>query len=176
MVTFVKGDIFSSPAQVLTNTVNCTGAMGKGIALEFKRRCPAMFNDYKDRCDRNEVKPGMPYLWEDDHKQILNFPTKRHWKEPSLLQDIIDGLEYLSKHYSNMSIQSLAMPALGCGNGGLSWDKVRPLIEKYLGSLPDLDVYVYEPQHVTVQNEPTDKETSDAPTHKRKMAARPPEL
>ena len=176
MVTFVNGDIFSSPAQVLTNTVNCVGVMGKGVALEFKNRCPAMFNDYKNRCDRNEVKPGTPYLWEDDSTQVLNFPTKRHWREPSLVQDIVDGLKYLAENYGSMGIQSLAMPALGCGNGGLSWSEVRPLIETYLGPIPDLDVYIYEPQSAAIQKQPTDNEPSVTPGQKRKIAARPPEL
>ena len=93
MVTFLRGDIFSSPAQVLTNTVNCVGVMGKGVALEFKSRYPQMFNDYKIKCDQGDVKAGQPYLWEDDSVQVLNFPTKRHWKDGSLLQDIEDGLK-----------------------------------------------------------------------------------
>lgn len=81
MVTFVKGDMFRSPAQVLTNTVNCDGVMGKGVALKFKNRYPQMFGDYNSKCDQGKVKPGRPYLWEDDSAQVLNFPTKRHWRE-----------------------------------------------------------------------------------------------
>lgn len=146
MVTFVKGDMFKSPAQVLTNTVNCVGVMGAGVALEFKNRHPMMFEDYKAKCDRGEVKPGQPYLWEDDFVQILNFPTKRDWRNDSVFQDIEDGLKHLANSYADMGIQSIAMPALGCGLGGLDWSDVRPLIEKHLGPLPDLDVYVYEPQ------------------------------
>lgn len=149
MVTYVKGNLFKSPAQVLTNTVNCVGVMGKGVALEFKNQYPKMFTDYKSRCNLDQVKPGIPYLWEDTKSQILNFPTKRHWRESSLLQDIIDGLKYLAENYDRMSIQSIAMPALGCGNGGLNWNDVKPQIDKYLGSIPDLDVYVYEPQKIT---------------------------
>ncbi len=147
MVTFVKGDIFKSTAQVITNAVNCVGVMGKGVALEFKNRYPQMFNDYKTKCDQNDVKPGQPYLWEDDTVQVLNFPTKRHWRDNSLLQDVEYGLKYLACSYEQMGIQSIAMPALGCGLGGLQWSEVQPLIVKHLGALPDLDVYVYEPQN-----------------------------
>jgi O-acetyl-ADP-ribose deacetylase (regulator of RNase III) len=151
MIHFVRGNLFQSAAQVLTNTVNCVGVMGKGVALEFKGRFPAMFEDYRSRCEKGEVRPGRPYLWEDDRAQILNFPTKRDWRNPSLLSDIEDGLRYLAAHYQELGIHSLAMPALGCGNGGLKWDVVRPLIEKHLGPISDLDVYVYEPDSAGVE-------------------------
>jgi O-acetyl-ADP-ribose deacetylase (regulator of RNase III) len=145
MITFTSGNLFDSNAQVLTNTVNTVGVMGAGIALEFKRRHPPMFEDYRRRCDAGQVRPGEPYLWEDDRVQILNFPTKRDWKNPSRLEDIEAGLRYLAANYRRMGIQSLALPPLGCGLGGLQWQQVRPLIERYLGPLPDLEVYVYEP-------------------------------
>ena len=176
MVTFVKGDIFKSPAQVLTNTVNCVGVMGKGVALEFKSRYPKMFGDYKAKCDQGKVKPGQPYLWEDDSVQILNFPTKRNWRDNSLLQDIEDGLKHLASSYEKMGIQSIAMPALGCGLGGLKWSEVQPLIVKHLGAIPDLDVYVYEPQNVdSIIGDDQDLE-SQTKTAKEKMSARPREL
>lgn len=146
MITFVSGNIFESPAQVLTNTVNCVGVMGKGLALEFKAKFPAMFEDYQTRCNNQKVKPGEPYLWENDRVQILNFPTKRHWKEKSRLEDIEDGLRYLVGHYEEMGIYTLALPALGCANGGLRWDDVKTLIVKYLNDLPDLEVFVYLPK------------------------------
>jgi O-acetyl-ADP-ribose deacetylase (regulator of RNase III) len=144
MVSFVKGNLFDSPAQVLTNTVNTVGVMGKGIALEFKHRFPKMFEDYFRRCTNKKVNLGQPYLWEDDRSQVLNFPTKSHWKKSSQLKDIETGLKYLADHYQEMGIASIAMPPLGCGNGGLDWKNVRPLVEKYLGSIPDLEVFVYE--------------------------------
>ncbi|MEO5968375.1 MAG: macro domain-containing protein [Bdellovibrionia bacterium] len=144
MMNFTSGDIFSSPAQVITNAVNIVGVMGAGLALEFKRRFPLMFEDYSHRCKRGDLQLGKPYLWEDDRFQILNFPTKRHWKDASRLEDVEAGLKYLSENYQILGIQSLALPALACGLGGLKWGNVRPLIEKYLGSLPDLDVIVYE--------------------------------
>lgn len=176
MVTFVKGDIFESPAQVLTNTVNCVGVMGKGVALEFKNRYPKMFNDYKLKCDQNNVKPGQPYLWEDDSVQVLNFPTKRHWKDNSLLQDIEDGLKHLASSYEQMGIQSIAMPALGCGLGGLKWSEVQPLIVKHLGTLPDLDVYVYEPQGAVTISHDTEDNDFDSNTAGEKISAKQPEL
>ncbi|MBK8202577.1 MAG: macro domain-containing protein [Bdellovibrionales bacterium] len=176
MVTFVKGDIFKSPAQVLTNTVNCVGVMGKGVALEFKNRYPQMFNDYKAKCDQGNVKPGQPYLWEDDSAQVLNFPTKRNWRDNSLLQDVEDGLKHLASSYEQMGIQSIAMPALGCGLGGLKWSEVQPLIVKHLGALPDLDVYVYEPQGVTAIRSDVDGRDSDAEFAAEKISARQPEV
>jgi O-acetyl-ADP-ribose deacetylase (regulator of RNase III) len=175
VVTFVKGDIFKSPAQVLTNTVNCVGAMGKGVALEFKNRYPQMFNDYKSKCDQGNVKPGQPYLWEDDSTQVLNFPTKRNWRDNSLLQDVEDGLKYLAASYEKMGIQSIAMPALGCGLGGLKWSEVQPLIVKHLGALPDLDVYVYEPQGAAIIQSDIDARDSGTQAADEKISARQPE-
>ena len=175
MVTFIKGDIFRSPAQVLTNTVNCVGVMGKGVALEFKNRYPQMFSDYKSKCDQGKVKPGQPYLWEDDSVQILNFPTKRNWRDNSLLQDIEEGLKHIASSYEQMGIQSIAMPALGCGLGGLKWSEVQPLIVKHLGCLPDLDVYVYEPQSVAVVKSNAEERISNSQVGDKKISARQPE-
>lgn len=171
LITFVKGDIFQSPAQVLTNTVNCVGVMGKGLALEFKNRFPQLFRDYQQKCEKGQVVPGKPYLWEDESIQILNFPTKRHWCDNSLIQDIEDGLKYLALSYEQKGIQSIAMPALGCGLGGLEWTDVRPLIEKHLGGIPDLDVYVYEPQSASVIKTTDDKKKSYTGSGKEKISA-----
>lgn len=143
MISYTTGDILSSPAQVITNAVNCVGVMGKGLALQFKSKYPSMFQDYSVRCKNNKVLPGRPYLYEDDQVQILNFPTKRDWRETSLLSDIEEGLIYLSQNFREMGIYSLALPALGCGLGGLKWNEVKPLIEKYLSALPDLEVFIY---------------------------------
>jgi O-acetyl-ADP-ribose deacetylase (regulator of RNase III) len=176
LVIFVKGDIFQSPAQVLTNTVNCVGVMGKGLALEFKNRFPQLFRDYKQKCKKGQVVPGKPYLWEDESTQILNFPTKRHWCDNSLLQDIEDGLKYLASSYEQKSIQSIAMPALGCGLGELKWTDVKPLIEKHLGGIPDLDVYVYEPQSASVIKTTYDKKKSYIESGKEKISALPQEI
>lgn len=145
MVTFVTGNMFDSPAQALTNPVNCVGASGKGLSLEFDRRYPELSKDYKKRCEKGLVKPGFPYLWENDEAQVLNFPTKRHWRGRSRFEDIEAGLKYLAGQYQQMGIYTLALPALGCGYGGLEWKDVKPLIEKHLGPISDLEVFVYEP-------------------------------
>lgn len=144
MITYMKGNILESSAQVVTNPVNCVGVMGKGLALQFKNKYPIMFKDYVKQCAAGNIKPGKPYLWEDDFVQILNFPTKRHWRDNSLLIDIEDGLKYLASNYDNMGIDSLAIPPLGCGLGGLDWVDVKYLMEKYLSGI-DLEVYIYVP-------------------------------
>lgn len=144
MITYKTGNIFNSSAQVITNTVNCVGVMGKGLALAYKKQYPEMFNDYKTKCSEGQVNPGQPYLWENAEVQVLNFPTKRHWKQASLLSDVEEGLKYLANNYGQMGISSVALPPLGCGLGGLNWADVKNLINKYLGSIEDLDVYVYE--------------------------------
>jgi len=144
MITYKNGDLLNSSAQVLTNTVNCVGVMGKGIALQFKNNFPEMFEDYKKKCDKGEVKLGQPYLWDNGKVQILNFPTKGHWKENSQLESIEAGLKYLAENYEVMGINSVSLPPLGCGNGGLNWKDVKNLINKHLGRLDMLDVYVYE--------------------------------
>ena len=143
MITYVQGNLFESSAQVLTNAVNCVGVMGKGIALEFKKRYPAMYCEYVAKCSAGQMKIGEPWLWEDDGTQILNFPTKQHWRKPSALADIEAGLKWLALNYGELGIYTIAMPALGCGSGGLAWSEVQLLTEKHLGSVPDLEVFVY---------------------------------
>lgn len=139
------GDLFASEAQTLVNTVNCVGIMGKGVALEFKKRFPRMAKDYADRCARAEVRLGEPYLYADETgTRIVNFPTKGHWRSPSRLADIEHGLDYLAAHAAEWGITSLALPPLGCGNGGLAWSEVGPLIHARLSGLP-IDVEVYAP-------------------------------
>ena len=139
------GDLFESRAQTLVNTVNCVGVMGKGVAEQFKRRFPAMFEDYKSRTDRKAVRLGEPYLYRDSSGvQIVNFPTKDHWRSPSRLSDIERGLDYLAAHVAEWGITSLALPPLGCGNGGLEWSEVGPLIYRKLHDLP-IEIEVYAP-------------------------------
>jgi len=105
------GDILESKAQTLVNTVNCVGVMGKGIALEFKKRFPEMFEDYRLRCERDEGRPGVPYLYRMlTPPQIVNFPTKDHWKSVSRMEDVENGLAYLLSHYREWEIVSLAIP------------------------------------------------------------------
>lgn len=139
------GDLFESQAQTLVNTVNCVGVMGKGVALGFKKRWPAMFEDYRSRCAAKQVRLGEPYLYRDALGiSIINFPTKNHWRSPSRLTDIERGLDYLVAHAAEWNIQSLALPPLGCGNGGLEWKEVGPLIYRKLHDT-SFDVELYAP-------------------------------
>jgi len=145
MVKVLIGDLFASKAHALVNTVNCVGVMGKGIALDFKKRFPDMFKDYADRCDSHAVKPGVPYLYSDLlGTQVVNFPTKGHWRSPSLLSDVVKGLDLFAESYRAWGIKSVAFPPLGCGNGGLSWKLVGPIMFKRLSQL-DLDVEIFAP-------------------------------
>ena len=139
------GDIFSSKAQTLVNTVNCVGVMGKGIALEFKKKYPNMFKDYVQKCKNNQVKPGKPYLYQDLlGTSIINFPTKDDWRSQSNIAYIIDGLKWFIDNYQSLGITSIAFPPLGCGNGGLLWDDVGPIMFKALSTLP-IEIEVYAP-------------------------------
>lgn len=139
------GDLLQSKTQTLINTVNCVGVMGKGIALEFKNRFPDMFEDYVRRCKAGEVRPGVPYLYRAVFPpQVVNFPTKDHWKSVSKIEDIEKGLKYLLDHYREWEITSLAVPPLGCGNGQLEWRMVGPMIYRYLSTM-DIPVQMYAP-------------------------------
>jgi O-acetyl-ADP-ribose deacetylase (regulator of RNase III)/uncharacterized protein YwgA len=154
MLKALIGDLFESRAQTLVNTVNCVGVMGKGVAEQFKKRFPAMFDDYKRRCDDHVVRLGEPYLYVDTSgARIVNFPTKDHWRSPSRIADIEQGLDYLAAHAADWGITSIALPPLGCGNGGLEWSEVGPLIYRKLQGLP-IDVEVYAP-YGTPKNELT---------------------
>ena len=139
------GDLFATQAQTRVNTVNCVGIMGKGVAQEFKKRYPAMFEDYAERCARKQVRLGEPYSYQDcSGTLIVNFPTKDHWRSPSRLSDIERGLDYFVLHYVDWGVKSVAFPPLGCGNGGLNWGEVGPLIYGKLRVL-NIDVEVYAP-------------------------------
>ena len=139
------GNLFDSQAQTLVNTINCVGVMGAGIALEFKKRFPEMYEDYVERCHRGEVKLGKPYFYPRLlPPSILNFPTKDHWRSVSRLTDIIKGLEYLEKHYKEWGITSLAIPPLGCGQGQLEWRVVGPTLYRYLSRI-NVPIELYAP-------------------------------
>jgi O-acetyl-ADP-ribose deacetylase (regulator of RNase III)/uncharacterized protein YwgA len=145
MVKVIIGDMFKSSAQTLVNTVNCVGIMGKGIALEFKKRFPEMHEDYVRRCEAKEVKLGQPYLYRSLLPPwILNFPTKDHWRSVSKLEDIVRGLQYLERHLKEWGITSLAVPPLGCGHGQLEWRVVGPTLYRHLKRL-DIPVELYAP-------------------------------
>lgn len=143
MIRYLEGDIFKSPAQTIVNTVNTVGIMGKGIALAFKERYPEMFEEYKRKCEKRELTAGKLMIWNNapDHK-ILLFPTKEHWRSPSKIEYIEKGLETFRKKYLDMGITSIAFPKLGTGNGGLKWEDVQPVMEKYLKRLV-IDIYIY---------------------------------
>ena len=139
------GNMFESKATTLVNTVNCVGVMGKGVALEFKNRYPAMFKEYVNLCKQGTLRPGVPYYYSDLYgASILNFPTKDHWKSPSKLSYIVAGLKWFRDHYKEHGITSIAFPPLGCGNGGLSWELVGPLMYELLKDLP-IDIEIYAP-------------------------------
>lgn len=139
------GNLFESKCSAIVNTVNCVGVMGKGIALEFKKRYPEMFLDYVFKCDRGEVQPGVPYFYQDRGEvNILNFPTKDHWRSPSRLSYVIDGLDWFIENYEKYNIDSVAFPPLGCGNGGLTWATVGPIMYQKLRELP-IQIEIYAP-------------------------------
>lgn len=145
MIKYVRGDLLKSPAQVLVNTVNTVGVMGAGIALQFKEQYPEMFQKYQLLCKKKLLDIGKLYLWKPTNtssKEILLFPTKKHWLNLSELNWIEAGLQKFVENYERLNIKSIAFPKLGCGNGGLSWHNVKPSMEKYLGPLP-IEIYVY---------------------------------
>ena len=144
------GDILKADAEAIVNTVNCVGVMGRGIALQFKKAFPANFRVYALACEAGEVQPGKMFVHDTgsftNPRYIINFPTKRHWKGKSRMEDIDSGLAALAQEVSERGIKSIAVPPLGAGLGGLDWDNVRPRIEAALRDLPDLDVLIYEPK------------------------------
>jgi O-acetyl-ADP-ribose deacetylase (regulator of RNase III) len=145
MLKLITGDLFTTQAQTLVNAVNCVGVMGKGLALAFKQRYPAMYKDYAARCKAKQVRLGEPYLHRDPTGPlILNFPTKDHWRSPSRLPDIASGLDYFAEHYKECGIKSIAFPQLGCGLGGLKWVEVGPLMSGKLERL-DCEIEAYAP-------------------------------
>ena len=148
--------MFQSPAKTLVNTVNCVGIMGKGIAQEFKKRFPGMFVDYEQRCAMGKVEPGVPYYYEDMlGTSIVNFPTKKHWRSPSRLQDVVKGLDIFLAKYKEWGVTSIAFPPLGCGNGGLEWAIVGPIMYQKLSAL-DIPVEIFAPFGTPKQQLTTD--------------------
>lgn len=145
-----EGDLLRADADALVNTVNCVGFMGRGIAAQFKRAFPANFKAYAKACAVGEVVPGRMFITETGTltgpRFIVNFPTKRHWRAKSRIEDIRDGLEALVIEVRERGIRSIAMPPLGCGLGGLDWADVRPLVERSFESLPDVRVLLFEPR------------------------------
>ncbi len=150
MITETEGNLLDANADALVNTVNTVGVMGKGIALQFRQAFPANYRAYEAACRRGEVRLGHMFVTETGllgrPRFIVNFPTKGHWRSRSRLDDIEAGLADLRRIISEYSITSIAVPPLGCGNGGLSWRDVQPMIVKELGNLPGVQVTVYPPK------------------------------
>lgn len=149
MIRVVRGDIFESGADAIVNTVNCVGVMGKGIALAYKLRYPEMFAAYQQRCRKGLMKVGQVWIWPNPVPPpvyIINFPTKDDWRNPSKLSWIEDGLADLLEYSMINEIASLALPALGCTNGGLAFTDVRRAIEDGLKDLDGVEITLYEPQ------------------------------
>jgi O-acetyl-ADP-ribose deacetylase (regulator of RNase III) len=148
VIRFLRGNLFDSDAEALVNTVNTHGVMGKGIALEFKKRFPANYEFYRQACEQGQVQIGKMLVFPTQSLQpqyIINFPTKQHWRGRSKLEYIQRGLQDLVCVVQQQGIRSIALPPLGCGHGGLRWEQVKPLIEQAFASLPDVEVQVYEP-------------------------------
>jgi len=149
MIRYTTGNIMDSSAEALVNTVNTVGVMGKGVALQFKQAFPHNFELYKNACITGQLTTGKIFAVKDSEllmgeRLIINFPTKQHWKMPSKYEYVDSGLTALVAYLKDHPLKSLAMPALGCGNGGLEWNKVRPMIEQYLSAL-NMSIWVYEP-------------------------------
>lgn len=144
-----QGDLLQADAEAIVNTVNCVGFMGRGIAAQFKRRFPDNFRAYAAACKRSEVEPGRMLVFATGQltnpRFIINFPTKRHWRGASRIEDIDSGLSALVKEVRDRGLRSIAIPPLGCGLGGLAWREVRPRIERAFAELPEVSVLLYEP-------------------------------
>lgn len=149
MITRVEGDLLAADVEALVNTVNCVGVMGKGIALQFKRRYPHVFTAYQRACKRGEVRIGQMFVTPteqlDGPRLVINFPTKKHWRSPSRLEYIEMGLAGLRETILEYGITSIAVPPLGAGSGGLEWADVEPMIVQKLGDLEDVDIELFVP-------------------------------
>ena len=168
MIRFKTGDILAEDAEALVNTVNCVGVMGRGIALQFRRAFPENFTAYAEACKRGEIRPGRMFVFETNQltnpRYIVNFPTKRHWRGKSLIEDIEAGLQALAETIRERNIRSIAVPSLGSGLGGLEWGEVRRRIDDALCGFNDLETVVFEPHgapesRVMTRNRETPKMT-----------------
>jgi O-acetyl-ADP-ribose deacetylase (regulator of RNase III) len=170
MIEYVKGNLLAAEAEALVNTVNTVGVMGKGVALQFRRAFPENYDAYVAAAARHEIVPGRMFTWASNRPEgprlIVNFPTKRHWRDRSRLQDIEAGLDDLRRILIERDVRSAALPALGCGLGGLDWSDVRERIEAALGDLP-IRILVYPPQTA-----PAPRAMPDASTRPKLTTAR----
>lgn len=152
IIEYKNGDMFDEPTEAIVNTVNCVGVMGKGVALEFKRRWPSNFKAYKIACADKSLIPGKMFIFDnggfldsEKHRFLINFPTKQHWRSKSKIEYVKDGLVDFVEQIRRLGIKSVALPPLGCGNGGLEWSDVRPLIEEAVSSLPNVHFVIFGP-------------------------------
>jgi O-acetyl-ADP-ribose deacetylase (regulator of RNase III) len=151
-ISVASGDIFTSGSQALVNPVNTVGVMGSGLALSFKRRYPQMYEQYAADCRSRRLRPGKIMIhplttWgPGDPLYILNFPTKRHWRDPSQMEDIQAGLEDLKKVLEQLAVSSVSIPALGCGRGGLSWSLVLVLLLETLAPVVNCQIKLFPPR------------------------------
>jgi len=149
MIETTKGNLLNADAEALVNTVNCIGYMGKGIALQFKQAFPENFKAYEKVCKAHELHPGRMFVFPtgllQNPKYIINFPTKRHWKGNAKIEDIKAGLAALIQEVRILRIHSIAVPPLGCGLGGLDWNKVQPMIETAFAEVPEVRVLLFAP-------------------------------
>lgn len=159
MIDHGEGNLLDANVEALVNTVNTVGVGGKGIALQFRQAYPENFKAYAQACKRGDVVPGRMFTYDlgrlDLPRYIINFPTKRHWRGKSRIGDIESGLVDLVATIRELGITSIAIPPLGCGNGGLAWTQVRPLIEQALAQVPDVRALVYDPEGAPAQDEMT---------------------
>ena len=158
MIIYLEGTVFNANADAIVNTINCVGVMNAGIALEFGLRYPDLLKDYERKCKNQEISIGNIYYYKNDKILIVNFPTKWHFKYPSKLEWIENGLKDFVKTYKLYNIKSIAFPKLGTLNGGLDWLKVKALMEKYLSNL---DIIVYICLDVKKEAEGLEKEMLD---------------
>ena len=158
MIEYKNGDIFNEDVEALVNSVNCVGIMGRGIALQFKNMFPANFNAYAAACKRNEVQPGRMFVFQigqlTNPRYIINFPTKRHWRGKSRMEDIELGLKALSTEIKQRNIRSIAIPPLGSDLGGLAWTEVRPRIQAMLEEFEDVEAIILEPGSAPADGRP----------------------
>ena len=143
-ITEIKGNIFTTKAQTIVNTVNCVGVMGAGIALEFRLREPEMYRKYVEICKNGKLSPGTLWLYKASQPQVLNFPTKKDWRHPSRIEYLEKGLSKFISTYREKGIVSIAFPMLGASNGGIPVDISVKIMRRYLSSLDDLNVEIYE--------------------------------
>ncbi|MEU7608851.1 macro domain-containing protein [Micromonospora sp. NPDC049204] len=169
MIITAHGDLLTADVEALVNAVNTVGVMGKGIALQFKRAYPANYAAYRAACAAQVIKLGQVHFFDSARpgpgRYVINFPTKGHWRTSSKVTDVQNGLCDLVRVVREHGISSIAVPALGCGNGGLDWNEINPLIERAFAALPDVRVLMFPPESAS------DSPASNSPA--RRTAAQP---